>query len=76
MDERLSELFHLSSVLEFTKSTGIISFTSGKVEYVRQIVNNFEKKLKENKIPYPLENGERGEYEEMLHNPKPFWEDN
>ena len=76
MDERLSELFHLSSVLEFTKSTGIISFTSDKVEYVRQIVNNFEKKLKENKIPYPLENGERGEYEEMLHNPKPFWEDN
>ena len=30
------------------------------------------KKLQENKIPFPLENGERGEYEEMLYNPKPF----
>ena len=35
---------------------------------------NDEKKHKGNKIPFPLENGERGEYEEMLYNPKPFWE--
>ena len=41
---------------------------------MRSIIENYEKKFKENKISYPLENGERGEYEEKLYDPKPLWE--
>ena len=39
-----------------------------------KILSNFENKLLKKRVPFPLENRERGEYEEMLYNPKPFWE--
>ena len=74
IDERISDLFYLSTVLKYNKESDEISIQTSKINYLKKIINNFEKKLQENKIPFPLENGERGEYEEMLYNPKPFWE--
>ena len=64
----------LSSVLKYNEHANEISIKTSKIDYTKKIISNFEKKLKENKIPFPLENGERGEYEKMLYNPKPFWE--
>ena len=74
IDERISDLFYLSTVLKYNKESDEISIQTSKINYLKKIISNFEKKLQENKIPFPLENGERGEYEEMLYNPKPFWE--
>lgn len=74
IDERISDLFYLSTALKYNKESDEISIQTSKINYLKKIINNFEKKLQENKIPFPLENGERGEYEEMLYNPKPFWE--
>ena len=74
IDERISDLFYLSSVLKYNEHTNEISIKTSKIDYTKKIISNFEKKLKENKIPFPLENGDKGEYEEMLYNPEPFWE--
>ena len=74
IDERISDLFYLSSVLEFKRNTDEILIRYNKIDYTKNIISNFEKKMNNNKIPYPLENGERGEYEEKLYDPKPLWE--
>jgi len=74
IDERISDLFYLSSVIEYKQKVEEILIKPSQISYTKNIVNNFERKLKQNKIPFPLENGERGEYEDMLYNPKSFWE--
>ena len=54
-------------------STFLVENTINKID-LNLLKKYFEKKLKKNKIPYPLENGERGEYEEKLYDSKPLWE--
>lgn len=74
IDERISDLFYLSSVIEYKQKVEEILIKPSQISYTKNIVNNFERKLKQNKIPFPLENGERGEYEDILYSPKSFWE--
>jgi len=59
--------------LIYNKEKGYIRIKDVHLERIKSLIKNFETKLEENKIPFPLENGERGEYEDMLYNPKSFW---
>lgn len=74
IDERISDLFYLSSVIEYNKGSEEILIKTSKIDYTKKIIDNFENKLQVKKIPFPLENGDKGEYEEMLYNPKSFLE--
>ena len=74
LDDRFYQLFPYIPSLIFNKEEGYIRIKDVHLERIKTLIKNFETKLEENKIPFPLENGERGEYEEMLYNPKPFWE--
>ena len=74
LDDRFRHIFKYSTILNFSEKGNYLRIDSENIEKARLITENFEKKLKENKIPYPLENGERGEYEEKLFDPNPLWE--
>jgi len=74
IDERISDLFYLSSVLEYNQKAEEILIKPSKIQYTKKIISSFEKKLLKNSVPFPLENGDRGNYEEMLYNPKSIWE--
>ena len=74
IDERISDLFYLSTILEYNKKIEEISLKTSKIQNTKKIIKNFEKQLQKCSVPFPLENGDRGKYEEMLYNPKPFWE--
>ena len=76
LDDRFDQMFKYSTILNYNEKNKYLRIDKANRARARSITDNFEKKLKENKIPYPLENGERGEYEENLYNPKPLWEDN
>ena len=64
---------NLASLI-YNHDEGYIRINKKYIDRIRKITSNFEKKLEGGKVPFPLENGERGEDEEMLYNPKPFWE--
>jgi superfamily II DNA or RNA helicase len=72
--DRFKHIFKYSSIILFNEKSEILKIDSNNIKKAKSITDNYEKKLKNNKIPFPLENGERGEYEKMLYNPKPFWE--
>ena len=74
LDDRFYQVFDYIPSLIYNHDEGYIRINKKYIDRVRSVTSNYEKKLKEDKIPFPLENGERGEYEEMLYNPKPFWE--
>ena len=74
LDDRFRHIFKYSTILNFSEKGNYLRIDSENIEKARLITENFENKLKENKIPYPLENGERGEYEEKLFDPNPLWE--
>jgi hypothetical protein len=74
IDDRFKHIFQYSSIILFNERSELLKIDSNDIVKAKSITDNFEKKIKENKIPFPLENGEKGEYEEMLYNPKPFWE--
>ena len=76
LDDRFYQIFKYIPSLIYNRKEGYIRLNEKFIDRVRSVTDVYIKKLNENKIPFPLENGERGEYEEMLHNPKPFWEDN
>ena len=73
LDDRFYQLFQYIPSLIYNKEKGYIRIRNSHLNRVKSLIKNFEKKLEENKIPFPLENGERGEYEDMLYSPKPFW---
>ena len=74
IDDRFKHIFQYSSIIQFNERSELLKIDSNDIIKAKSVTDNFEKKLKENKIPLPLENGERGEYEDMLYNPKSFWE--
>ena len=74
LDDRFYQVFKYIPSLVYNQDEGYIRINEKYIDRVRSITSNFEKKLKEDKVPFPLDNGERGEYEDMLYNPKPFWE--
>ena len=74
IDDRFKHIFQYSSIILFNEKSELLKIDSNNISKAKSVTDNFEKKLKENNIPFPLENGERGEYEKMLYNPKPFWE--
>jgi len=76
LDDRFAQLFPYLPSLIYNKDEGYIRIKDNHLDRIKSLIKNFETKLEKNKIPFPLENGERGEYEEMLHNPKSLWEDN
>ena len=61
-------------VLNYDEANQKIILKKQYIRYVEQVIKNFEKKLTENSVPYPLENGEKAEYEEKLFDPNPMWE--
>lgn len=74
MDDRFKDLFKLSMVLNYDEANQKIILKKQYIGYVEKVIKNFEKKLTENSVPYPLENGEKAEYEEKLFDPNPMWE--
>ena len=74
LDDRFYQLFPYIPSLIYNKEEGYIRIKEVYLKRIKSLIKNFETKLEENKIPFPLENGERGEYEDMLYNPKSFWE--
>ena len=73
LDDRFYQLFPYIPSLIYNKEEGYIRIKDVYLKRIKSLIKNFESKLEENKIPFPLENGERGEYEDMLYNPKSFW---
>ena len=74
LDDRFYQLFPYLTSLIYDKEEGYIRFKDKYLDRIKSLIKKIEAKLEEGKVPFPLENGERGEYEEMLYNPKPFWE--
>ncbi len=74
LDDRFYQVFKYIPSLIYNHDEGYIRINEKYIDRIKNITSNFEKKLEEDKVPFPLENGERGEYEEMLYNPKPFLE--
>ena len=74
LDDRFYQVFKYIPSLIYNHDEGYIRINEKYIDRIINITSNFEKKLKKDKVPFPLENGERGAYEEMLYNPKPFWE--
>ena len=57
----------------FNQSESYIRINEKYLKRVKLVTKSYEMKLGSNKIPFPLENGERGKYEEMLYKPEPLW---
>ena len=72
LDDRIPEIFYLSNVIDYNESYQRISIKDNKIKYVENIINNFEKKLSKNEIPFP--NISNDKYLEMLYSPESIWE--
>jgi hypothetical protein len=72
LDDRIPEIFYLSNSIDYNESYQRISIRDNKIKYVKNIINNFEKKLSKNEIPFP--NISNDKYLEMLYSPESIWE--
>lgn len=73
LDDRFYQIFNLIPSLIFNQSESYIRINEKYLKRVKLVTKSYEMKLGSNKIPFPLENGERGKYEEMLYKPEPLW---
>ena len=73
LDDRFYQIFNLIPSLIFNQSQSYIRINEKYFERIKLVTKSYEMKLTSNKIPFPLENGERGKYEDMLYKPEPLW---
>jgi len=73
LDDRFYQIFNLIPSLIYNHDKSYIRINERYLDRIKLVINSYEDKLVNNKIPFPLENGERGKYEDVLFNPEPLW---
>ena len=73
LDDRFYQIFNLIPSLIYNHDKSYIRINERYLDRIKSVINSYEDKLVNNKIPFPMESGERGKYEDVLFNPEPLW---